>query len=207
MARIALIDDHSFFRMGAEAAVRAAGHEVVLSTGDTDTIVETIKAANPDVVLLDQRMAPKDGVSILTAMRKAGDERAVIMLTNELEDDALLGIMKARVNGIVFKHCSEERLFEALSAVATGHRFIDGDLIDKALSLNSKAEQGDGLQTLSQREREIALLVGKGMKNWDIGAQLDMTEGTVKLYLHNVYRKLGLANRTSLALLIAGSSS
>lgn len=206
MARIAMIDDHSFFRTGVEAALRAAGHEVVLSTSETEFAVESIAAAAPDVVLLDQRMSPRDGVSILTAMRAEGDDRPVIMLTNELLDDALLGVMKAKINGIVFKHCSESRLFEALDAVAAGQRFIDGDLIDKALSLNFKAEQGDGLQSLTQREREISFLVGKGLKNRDIGAQLDMTEGTVKLYLHNVYRKLGLANRTSLALMIAGTN-
>lgn len=97
MARVAIIDDHPFFRLGAEAALCEAGHDVVASCGDCRCAIETINKADPQIVLLDQRMQPISGANILSAMRQRGDERPVIILTNELSDDALLQIMRSRV--------------------------------------------------------------------------------------------------------------
>jgi two-component system nitrate/nitrite response regulator NarL len=202
LARIAVIDDHAFFRMGVEAALRDGGHEIVLSVGDGRDACEAVKRADPDVVLLDQRMSPVDGATVLRSLREHGQNLPVILLTNELSDAALLKVMQSRVDGIVFKHCPEERLFEALKAVLAGRRFIDGDLIDKSLALSSGQTEEVSLDQLSQREKQITMLVCQGLKNREIGTKLEMSEGTVKLYLHNIYRKLGVANRTSLALKI-----
>jgi two-component system nitrate/nitrite response regulator NarL len=202
LARIAVIDDHAFFRMGVEAALCDEGHEIVLSIGDGVDACAAVKRAGPDVILLDQRMSPVDGATVLKSLRANGVTLPVILLTNELSDAALLKVMQARVDAIVFKHCPEERLFEALEAVLAGRRFIDGDLIDKSLSLSSGQTEEPALDSLSKREQQITMLVCQGQKNREIGDQLGMSEGTVKLYLHNIYRKLGVANRTSLALKI-----
>jgi len=202
LARIAVIDDHAFFRMGVEAALCDEGHEIVLSIGDGVDACAAVKRAGPDVILLDQRMSPVDGATVLKSLRANGVTLPVILLTNELSDAALLKVMQARVDAIVFKHCPEERLFEALEAVLAGRRFIDGDLIDKSLSLSSGQTEEPALDSLSKREQQITMLVCQGLKNREIGDQLGMSEGTVKLYLHNIYRKLGVANRTSLALKI-----
>ena len=202
MARIAVIDDHAFFRMGVEAALCDEGHEIVLSIGDGVDACAAVKRAGPDVILLDQRMSPVDGATVLKSLRANRLTLPVILLTNELSDAALLKVMQARVDAIVFKHCPEERLFEALEAVLAGRRFIDGDLIDKSLSLRSGQTEEPALDSLSKREQQITMLVCQGQKNREIGDQLGMSEGTVKLYLHNIYRKLGVANRTSLALKI-----
>jgi two-component system nitrate/nitrite response regulator NarL len=202
LARIAVIDDHAFFRTGVEAALRDSGHEIVLSIGDGVEACTAVERTNPDVILLDQRMSPVDGATVLKSLRANGMTLPVIMLTNELSDAILLKVMQARVDAIVFKHCAEDRLFEALEAVLAGRRFIDGDLIDKSLALSSGAPEEPALHSLSQREQQITMLVCQGLKNREIGNQLGMSEGTVKLYLHNVYRKLGVANRTSLALKI-----
>jgi len=207
LARVAIIDDHPFFRLGAEAALCEAGHDVVASCGDCRCAIETINKADPQIVLLDQRMQPISGANILSAMRQRGDERPVIILTNELSDDALLQIMRSRVNGIVFKHCPQERLFKAIEQVLAGERSIDGKLFDKALTLSSDSSAGNDVQGLSARETAVAKLVAKGLRNRKIGEELGMTEGTVKVYLHNIYRKLCLANRTELALVIEAASN
>jgi two-component system nitrate/nitrite response regulator NarP len=188
--------------MGVEAALCDEGHEIVLSIGDGVDACAAVKRAGPDVILLDQRMSPVDGATVLKSLRANGVTLPVILLTNELSDAALLKVMQARVDAIVFKHCPEERLFEALEAVLAGRRFIDGDLIDKSLSLSSGQTEEPALDSLSKREQQITMLVCQGQKNREIGDQLGMSEGTVKLYLHNIYRKLGVANRTSLALKI-----
>jgi two-component system nitrate/nitrite response regulator NarL len=207
LARVAIIDDHPFFRLGAEAALRAAGHEVVASTGDCLAAIETINQSDPQIVLLDHRIAPVSGASILSNLRQRGDERPVIVLTNELGDEALLQVMRSRVNGIVFKHCPQEGLFKAIEQVLAGGRSIDGKLIDKALALNSAPNNESGLKDLTDREMAVAKLIAKGLRNRQIGEELGMTEGTVKVYLHNIYRKLGLANRTELALVIEATAN
>lgn len=206
MARVAIIDDHPFFRLGAEFALREAGHDVVASTGDCRTAIETIDKADPQIVLLDQRMTPVSGSSILNTLRQRGDERPVIVLTNELGDDALLQIMRSRVNGIAFKHCPQESLLKAIERVLAGERSIDAMLFDKALALSSDSSGDSAVQSLTYREMAVAKLIAKGLRNRQIGEELGMTEGTVKVYLHNIYRKLGLANRTELALVIEAAA-
>jgi len=207
LARVAIIDDHPFFRLGAEAALREAGHEVVASTGDCQAAIETINQSDPQIVLLDQRMAPVSGASILSTMRQRGDERPVIVLTNELGDEALIQVMRSRVNGIVFKHCPQDSLFKAIEQVLSGGRSIDGKLIDKALALSSVSSADSDIQGLTVRETAVAKLIAKGLRNRQIGEELGMTEGTIKVYLHNIYRKLGLANRTELALVIKATAN
>lgn len=202
MARIAIVDDHPFFRMGLEAALGEAGHQVVLSTGDSLTAEGQLAASDAQVVLLDQRMAPKTGADILSAIRLAGDTRPVVVLTNELGDRALLEVMRAKVNGIVFKHGQQAELFEAIDAVLAGKRYLDGALIDKAMALSTENGGQNRFDVLTERELAVSRLVAKGLRNREIGAELGMTEGTVKVYLHNIYRKLDLPNRASLALAI-----
>lgn len=204
MARILLIDDHSFFRRGLEAALTSRGHEIVGSADNGEDAIELLKSLDPDLVLLDLKMRGMDGVSVLQAMRTAMDMRPVIVLTAELADEALVALMRASVNGIVFKHCSEERLFEAIEAVSKGLRFVDGGLIDKALTLSSS--QPGSLASLNDKERQIAALVAQGLRNRDIAIQLDTSESVVKLYLHKAYQKLGVANRTELALKLTTQS-
>lgn len=180
---------------------------MVASTGDCLAAIETINQSDPQIVLLDHRMAPVSGASILSNLRQRGDERPVIVLTNELGDEALLQVMRSRVNGIVFKHCPQESLFKAIEQVLAGGRSIDGKLIDKALALSSAPNNESGLKDLTDREMAVAKLIAKGLRNRQVGEELGMTEGTVKVYLHNIYRKLGLANRTELALVIDAAAN
>ncbi len=154
--------------MGVEAALCDEGHEIVLSIGDGVDACAAVKRAGPDVILLDQRMSPVDGATVLKSLRANGVTLPVILLTNELSDAALLKVMQARVDAIVFKHCPEERLFEALEAVLAGRRFIDGDLIDMSLSLSSGQTEEPALDSLSKREQQITMLVCQGLKNREI---------------------------------------
>lgn len=202
MARIAIVDDHSFFRRGLAAALSSEGHDVVISVGTGAEALKEIKQHQPDLVLLDLRMRGMDGVSVLQAMRANNDHRPVIALTADLSDEALIALMRSKVNGIVFKHCAESRLFEAINAVAAGMKFIDAGLIDKAFALSAEAKPNSNLKPLSKREALVAEKAALGLRNREIAEALGMSEGTVKLYLHNVYVKLAIGNRTELAVLL-----
>jgi two-component system nitrate/nitrite response regulator NarP len=177
------------------------GHEVAAMTGDGDETLEAIERLKPDVVLLDVRMPGRDGISTLEELRKRGDSTPVIILTVELTDNQLLSAIRAHVNGIVFKHDAEDRLLKAIETVLNGMRYLDGDLIDKAISQASVATPASRLARLTSKELDVAQHVARGLRNREVASLLGTTEGTVKVYLHNIYTKLGISNRTELAMM------
>lgn len=200
VSRILVADDHPFFRLGVDAVLKMGGHEVVAMASNGDVTLEAIERENPEIVLLDVRMPDGDGISTLKTMRDRGDNRPVILLTVEVTDDQLLAAIRAKVNGIVFKHDAEDRLLKAIDAVSKGQRYIDDDLIDKAITLASTTRPPTRLMALSSKEREVAQHVARGLRNREIATLLGTTEGTVKVYLHSIYTKLGISNRTELAI-------
>ena len=200
MSRILVADDHPFFRLGVDAVLQMGGHEVVAMTDEGDATLEAIERQNPDIVLLDVRMPGRDGIATLQALRKRGDNRPVILLTVEMTDEQLLAAIRAKVNGIVFKHEAEDRLLKAIDAVGNGLRYVDDELIDKAITQASSATPSPSLKALSPKELEVAQHVARGLRNREIATFLGTTEGTVKVYLHSIYTKLGISNRTELAI-------
>lgn len=204
MTRVLLADDHKFFRAGVEAALRAGGIDVVASVDDGESALTMIPVCDPDIVILDLKMPGQGGVATLQALRKSGDTRPVIVLAAEVEDDALVAIIAAGVNAIVSKAGAELRLMEAIQTIKQGTLFIDSDLMDRAMALAKAEVKTSMLDLLSPREREVAEQVALGRRNREIATEVHVTEGTIKIYLHNIYRKLGIGTRTELATMIMG---
>lgn len=204
MTRVLLADDHKFFRAGVEAALRAGGIDVVASVDNGESALIAIRECDPDIVILDLKMPGQGGVATLQALRKAGDTRPVIVLAAEVEDDALVAIIAAGVNAIVSKAGAELRLMEAIQTIKQGTLFIDSDLMDRAMALAKAEVKTSMLDLLSPREREVAEQVAMGRRNREIATEVHVTEGTIKIYLHNIYRKLGIGSRTELATMIMG---
>lgn len=202
MTRIVLADDHPFLRSGVEHVLGSAGIDIVASVDNGKAALEAIEQSDPDVAILDVRMPGLGGVPVLETMRARGDERPVILLTAEIEDAALLSAVKSRVNGIVFKDGAETRLADAIKAVVAGERFIDQELMQRALDLAVENPRPSALNKLSARELQIAEAVAAGKRNRDIAEEIGTTEGSIKVYLHRVYEKLGVGSRTELAVLI-----
>jgi two-component system, NarL family, nitrate/nitrite response regulator NarL len=204
MTRVLLADDHKFFRSGVEAALRASDIEVIGSVDSGEEALTAIPALDPDILILDLKMPGCGGVAVLQALRASGDNRPVIVLAAEVEDDALVAILDAGVNAIVSKAGAELRLLDAIQTIKQGICFIDSDLIDRALLLAKAEAKVSALDQLSPREREVAHEVARGRRNREIAAAINVTEGTIKIYLHNIYRKLGIGSRTELAGLVMG---
>ena len=205
MTRILLADDHPFMRTGVEAVLRGSRYEVVATAASGEAALEAIAHTDPDICLLDVRMPGLSGVEVLERLRGAGDTRKLVLLTVELEDADLIRAVRAGVDGVVLKDGAEDELVACLDAVMGGTRSIPPQLLQRALDLSLGGGPSDPLAALAPREREIAALVGKGMRNHDIAAALGMSEGTVKVYLHGIYQKVGVENRTELALMTHGS--
>lgn len=207
--RILIVDDHAFVRAGVRAALVAAGHVVCGEAEDGAEALVLCASTQPDLVLMDIRMRGMGGVAAIDTLRKRDTDVRIVVLTAGLSDDALVALIRQKVDGIVFKHCSEDELLQAIDEVAAGRRYVDGGLMEKAFELVSRGEGTtyEALATLTAREKAIVELAATGLRNREIGQRLDMTEGTVKVYLHNVYRKLGITGRVELAVLIQNARS
>ena len=201
MSTVLLADDHSFMRAGVEAVLRGSHFDLVATASTGDEALAAIGRHNPDICVFDVRMPGKTGVEALQHLRERGDNRPVVLLTAGLEDHALLSAVRAGVNGIVLKDEAEENLLDALRKVESGQRSVPERLLQRALDLSLTGGNADPLSPLAPRERQIAAHVGRGLRNKEIADALAMSEGTVKVYLHTIYQKLGIKNRTELALI------
>jgi two-component system nitrate/nitrite response regulator NarL len=201
MTSVLLADDHSFMRAGVEAVLRGSQFDIVATAGGGDEALAAVGRHNPDICIFDVRMPGKTGVEALQHLRERGDNRPVVLLTAGMEDHALLSAVRAGVNAIVLKDEAEESLLDALRKVESGQRSVPERLLQRALDLSLAGDNADPLSSLAPRERQIAAHVGRGLRNKEIAEALVMSEGTVKVYLHTIYQKLGIKNRTELALI------
>ena len=201
MTSILLADDHPFMRAGVEAVLRGSPFDIVATAATGDEALALVGRHDPDICIFDVRMPGRSGVEALQHMRERGDNRPVVLLTAALEDRALLAAVRAGVNGIVLKDVAEDGLLDTLRKVESGQRSVPEDLLQRALDLSLTGGVPDPLAPLAPRERQIAFHVGRGMRNREIADALAMSEGTVKVYLHTIYQKLGVKNRTELALI------
>lgn len=207
MVSVLIADDHSFIRAGVEAVLRTSRFHIVAGTASGEETLDAIATHDPAIVLLDINMPGMNGVQTLEALRARGDRRPVVLLTAEISDRQLLSVMRAGVDGIVPKDGAEDELIDALEIVAAGGRSIAPPILQRALDLSLNPDAGGPLDRLNPRERRIARLVARGLRNRDIGAAMNIGEGTVKVYLHTMYQKLGIENRTELALLAVNDTA
>ncbi|MFM6932206.1 MAG: response regulator [Novosphingobium sp.] len=199
MTTVLVVDDHSFLRSGVEAILTAAGMKVVGSVANGASALIEIPKANPDVVLLDIRMPSGNGVEVLQKLRKSGDKRPVVVLATEIDDSELVSLVGSSADAILFKTCSEDELISTISTVASGKSVFDRALLQKSRSVTESYAPAQSNGALSPRENAIAELVSSGLRNREIGGQLGITEGSVKVHLHKIFAKLGVKTRTEMA--------
>lgn len=209
MIRLLVADDHPIILSGLEAIFRGTDYAIVATAPDGVTAFALIESARPDILILDERMPPPGGVEMLRKLRAAGDTRPIVLLTADLEGSKLLEAIELGVEGIVLKESAQSRMISCLDEVTRGGRWLEPALVQQALDLKLRetAPVHHGFATLSRREAAIVDLVAQGMRNREIAAQLGLTEGTVKVYLHRIYEKLEVTNRTELAILVRESDA
>lgn len=202
MSRILIADDHEFLRAGLESVLDSLGHVVTASVPDGDTALAAIEESDPEIVILDIRMPGRTGVEVLQSLRAKGDRRPILLLAAEVDDRSLVAAIDAKVDGIVLKGESAGTLQQAIEAVVDGKRFIDIALMDRAFELVSQPTVLGALDALSPRDRTIVEQAAAGLRNKQIAEELGISEGAVKIFLHRLYDRLGVSNRTELAQLV-----
>lgn len=196
MSRVFLADDHPMIQSALDALLRGGGHEIVGFATSGAEALDQIPDSNAEVLVVDVQMPGGSGIHVLSELRAQDDQRPVVLLTAAIADETLRSALSLGVNGIVLKTSDPSLLIDALGAVAKGERWIDEALRDRVAMVSTGGRQ----RALSDRERELIQLVRQGLKNREIAERLSTTEGTVKAYLHAIFDKVGVENRTELAM-------
>ena len=176
--------------------------EVVATVNTGTAALDALPKARPDMLILDNSMPERTGLDVLRTLRHRGDNRSVILLTGGINDQATKEAMQLGVDGIVIKSTAPRDLLTCLETVVQGRRWLDQEVMQRAMQLAMSPDAPrDPLEALSARERAVASLAQRGLRNKEIADELGLTEGTVKVHLHKVFEKLGLRGRTELILL------
>jgi RNA polymerase sigma factor (sigma-70 family) len=187
--RILLVDDHMVLRMGLmTAASDEPDMEVVADVDNGLQAIEAFRQHRPDIVVLDLRMPGLSGIETITKLREEFGAVRIIVFSNFAKGEEVYQSLKAGASGFVVKEMSVDRLLDAIRRVHRGEQYIPAEV---ATRMGERL-----LAQLSPRELEVLRLVGKGLSNKEIAAQLNVVEGTIKIHVTNVLSKLRVADRT-----------
>jgi DNA-binding NarL/FixJ family response regulator len=198
-----LADDHPIILDGlVQLFGLEEGLEVVGRCRDGDEALQAVRELEPDVLVLDVRMPGADGIDVLRALEQEGLDTRVVLLTAGLEDEQLLDAIRAGARGVVLKDMAPRLLVEAVRTVLAGGQWLEKGLGGRALTRLLGRERGlrEAARLLTPREMEILRMVAQGLRNRAIAEKLFITEGTVKVHLHNIYEKVGVDGRVELTL-------
>ena len=203
--RIAIADDHPIFRDGLRKLLALEeDFKVVAEARDGKEVLDILQKQEPDILLLDLKMPGLDGLSTLQRLQAQKTKTKVIVLTASDDESEYVQAMKFGTSGIVLKQTATELLIKSIRKVYGGEIWLDSRTT--AAVMKQFASPGDAgakdreRSPLSQREREIVVLVAQGFKNKEIAERMFISEQTVKNHLHNIFDKLGVSDRLELAL-------
>jgi len=202
--RIAIADDHAVLRESLSALLATQPEfQVIGSAANGTEALAIAQQHHPDVLVLDLFMPEGDGFEVLRTLDRAGSRVAAVVLTASESQLDYAQVVKLGGRGLVLKGDSPQKLFDAIRAVANGELAFSDELAQQVVGAMAREarEMANSLDRLSARERQVAFLVARGMKNRDIAADLDISENTVKRHLQSVFGKTGARDRLELAVL------
>jgi DNA-binding NarL/FixJ family response regulator len=200
--RVLLVDDQELVRAGLRGILRPRlGFDIVGELDSGEQIVETVARLRPQIVIMDVRMPRVDGVTATRLLGEVPDSPPVLVLTTFEDDEVLAGALRAGAAGFLLKGVPAEDLQRAVRAVAAGDFWLDPGVTGRVLATYREgvapALPGPELDVLTPREREVLSLVGAGLSNTEIAAELVLGEGTVKTHLGHIFTKLHLRDRAA----------
>jgi DNA-binding NarL/FixJ family response regulator len=200
--RIALADDHPLILDGLlRLFEREDDIDVVACCSDGEEVLQAVRAHHPDVLIVDLRMPRVGGLKLLRQLFEEGCRMQVVVFTAELADEDLLEAVRLGARGLVLKDMAPDLLVRCVRTVHAGGQWLEKQAAGRALERLALREVGwqTLARVLSRREIELVRFVAQGLRNKEIAARLSISEGTVKIHLHNIYGKLGVGNRVELA--------
>jgi DNA-binding NarL/FixJ family response regulator len=203
--RVVVADDHAAIRAGLVVILNGAPDiEVVGEASDGAAAVRTARSLRPDVVLMDIRMPGTDGIAATRELTADGVCEVVVLTTFDL-DEYVHGALRAGAAGFLLKSVEAVRLVESVRLVARGDGVIEPSVTRRLLTAfattSKPVRTPNGLDQLTDREREVLACLGEGLSNQEIGKRLFIGETTVKTHVSRVLTKLDLKSRVQAAIL------
>lgn len=204
---VLLIDDHTLFRVGLEALLESRGIEVVASVGSGQECLRLVEELDPDIILLDMRMPGIDGLGVLKLLRQNELALPIVMLTTSTDESDLLESLREGAQGYLLKDMEPDELVLALRDIVSGKTVVAPDLapiLARAVQGNvskKKEPVTTPFSSLTPRETEILGLLAEGQSNKVIARNLGISDGTVKLHVKAILRKLEVHSRVEAAVM------
>ncbi|MGC4083436.1 MAG: response regulator transcription factor [Vicinamibacterales bacterium] len=176
--------------------------QVVECCANGQDALAAARSGRIDVLLLDVRMPGLSGIDVLRTLANERLKAPTVLLTAAVSDQDAIDGLRLGARGIVLKESSPDSLLECIRRVARGEQWIDSETMSRTIDAVARRESyaGDTNRVLTARELEIVRMITQGLRNKVIAERLSISEGTVKIHLHNVYEKLGLDGRLELML-------
>jgi two-component system nitrate/nitrite response regulator NarP len=197
MTRVLIADDHPMIAAALELLLRGTDYELIGRARSGKEAIAQVAELKPDILLLDVNMPDGSGIEVLRQLGDVEDPPMVVLLTAGMDETKLLSAHRLRPDGMVLKTSDPALLLECIDHVRAGKNWVDPEIAERTRVAVERASMGP---SLTPRERELIELVRRGLRNRDIAAELRVTEGTVKVYLHAIFDKVGVDNRTELAM-------
>ena len=213
--RVLIADGHPIVRDGLRHVLEQASTVEVIGEAENGAeVVEMTVALDPDVLLMELKLPKVDGLTVLRSLQTRSLRTRIIVFTSSESKDELVEVMKLGCSGVLLKTASTSLIEKSIQKVHGGEIWLDSNttaavIRQFALPVHSEPFQMNGSTgekmpreraQLSQREREIIVLIAQGYKNKEIAEKMFITEQTVKNHLHNVFDKVGVSDRLELAL-------
>jgi DNA-binding NarL/FixJ family response regulator len=200
--RVLIADDHPLFLDGVVNSLAGESDiEVIGQAADGEQALHLARKHLPDVVLLDIAMPGYGGIQAASEIATACPATKIIMLTVSKDEDDLMAALKAGAQGYVLKGVSARELANVVRSVSAGEIYVAPSLAADILREMSRPQPPDRLSELTERERQVLVLVAEGLTNREIGERLHLAEKTVKHYMTNVLQKLQVRSRVEAALI------
>lgn len=209
MVKVLIADDQELIRQSLRIVLEADSEiETTDSVGDGTEVLKSLEKNVPDVILMDVRMPKMDGTVCTKEVKKKYPDVKIIILTTFDDDDFIYSALKYGASGYILKGISMEGLKQAIMTVHRGGSMINPDIATKVVRLFSQMAQSDfaievdekGSDELTKSEKIIIQRVGQGLSNKEIAGKLYLSEGTVRNNISRILSKLGLRDRTQLAI-------
>ncbi|NLM21960.1 MAG: response regulator transcription factor [Peptococcaceae bacterium] len=201
MIRVVIADDHPLLREGLRRILEfEEGIQVVAEVGDVQGAINISRTHEFDILLMDLNMPGVNGLDACRVIRREKPDIGIIVLTVDDSDDKILQVLQLGVAGYLLKDVEPKTLVDSIRKVYAGEPILAPAVTGKLLGQLSGSRQAKNNFGLSNRELEILTYVVRGASNKDIGISLFISEKTVKNHLSNIFRKLGVEDRTQAAL-------
>jgi two-component system nitrate/nitrite response regulator NarL len=195
--RVYVADDHPLYREGVVAAIKGRPDlELIGEAGDGAQALEEIKDLKPDVAVLDMKMPGIDGIRVLNALRRDGDQTRVLFLSAYVDSAIVYRAVAAGAAAYLSKDSGRQAICDAVSAVARGDSVLAPE-IHAGIAQEIRLREHDDRPVLTPREREILNLTADGCSAPEIGRRLYLSTTTVKTHLQHLYEKLGVSDRAA----------